>query len=407
MTSSTTLPTAVPLYGPEHAADPERSYARLRQQGAVGIAEVAPGVAVYLVVDYRAALDLLQDTDTWTKDTRNWMDRVPPDSPIRPMVEWRPSLFFADGEEHAQLRRVITDSLGLLDPAEVRQATFRYADTLIQRFSRIGVVDLVASYAYRMPLMVFNGLFGAPDDRADQLIDALSDMVTTDPATKARGEQALTTYLSELYAQKAERRGDDLTSWFIDHPRGLSPEEVVSQITIMLGAGNEALCNLIASTLVRLLSDQRYRATLTTGSLPIAHAIDEALWQEAPIANYSLHFPRAEVNFHGTVIPADAPVMVSFAAANSCPYSGAPTQSENRSGHRAHLSWAAGPHACPASSIAYLVATAAIERLISVLPDITLATDRDQLTYHSGPVFRSLTALPARFTPVASTGHTP
>ncbi|WP_377267806.1 cytochrome P450 [Peterkaempfera sp. SMS 1(5)a] len=398
----TVTPPAAPvrIYGAEHDADPSRSYELLRLQGPIGLAEIAPGVVVHLITDYRAALDLFHDTGTWSKDTRPWVDQVPPDSPIIPMVQWRPSLFFADGTQHAHLRSVITDSFSLLDPHDVRELTFRFADTLLQGFAEDGTVDLVAQYAQQLPLMVFNALFGMPDEYAPQLLQALTGMVSNDPARMADGAQSLNAYLTSLYAAKAELRGHDLTSWFIDHPNQLTPEDVLQQVIIVLGAGNEPLTNLIASTLARMLSDDRYFGTLTTGSLPIQHAIDEALWNDSPLANYSLHFPRHEVSFYGSVIPAGSPVMVSYAAANSCPHSN-PPQEGHRSGNKAHLAFAAGPHACPARSIAVLVATAAIERLTSYLPDIKLAVPADELIYRGGPVYRSLTALPARFTPLA------
>ncbi|MEV0494430.1 cytochrome P450 [Streptomyces atratus] len=398
----------VSLHGAEHAANPQRSYELLRLQGPVAEAEVAPGVVVHLVTDYRAALDLLQDTDTWTKDTRSWLPQVPQDSPIRPLVEWRPSLFFADGEAHAHLRRVITDSFGLLDPHDVRVLTFRYADTLLQEFADTGTVDLVRQYAQQLPLMVFNALFGMPDEEGPRLVWALGAMMDSDPETQAAGEQSFGAYLETLYGTKAAQRGHDLTSWFIDHPNGLNQEEAVNQILITLGAGNEPLGNLIANTLVRMLSDDRYFGTLTTGSLPIQHAIDDALWHDAPLANYSVHVPKKDVTFHGTRIPTGSPVMVSYAAANTCPHSGMPTDGY-RSGNKAHLAFAAGPHACPARDVAMLIATAAIERLLTYLPDIELDVPADKLTYRPGAVYRTLTALPARFTPLTpdADGATP
>ncbi|MFF9346260.1 cytochrome P450 [Streptomyces sp. NPDC014734] len=406
----TLIPAEAPvsLHGAEHAANPQRSYELLRRQGPVGVAEVAPGVVVNLVTDYRAALDLLQDTDTWTKDTRSWLPQVPEDSPIRPLVEWRPSLFFADGDAHAHLRRVITDSFGLLDPHDVRILTFRYADMLLQEFADIGTVDLVRQYAQQLPLMVFNALFGMPDEEGRRLVWALGAMMDSDPETQALGGQSFGAYLETLYRTKAAQRGHDLTSWFIDHPNGLNREEAVNQILITLGAGNEPLCNLIANTLVRMLSDDRYFGTLTTGSLPIQHAIDDALWHDAPLANYSVHFPRKDVTFHGTRIPAGSPVMVSYAAANTCPHSGMPTDGY-RSGNKAHLAFAAGPHACPARDVATLIATAAIERLLTYLPDIELDVPADKLTYRPGAVHRTLTSLPARFTPLTpdADGATP
>lgn len=404
--TSDTVP--VRLYGAEHAADPERSYELLRMQGPVGLAEVAPGVVVHLVTDYRAALDLLQDTDTWSKDSRPWLPQVPLDSPIRPLVEWRPNLLFADGENHAYLRKVITDSFDLLDPNDVRVLTFRYADQLLQEFADTGTVDLVSQYAQQLPLMVFNALFGMPDEYGPSLAESLDAMVDTDPERKAKGAESFGGYLATLYGTKAAQRGHDLTSWFIDHPNGLNQEEAVNQILIILGAGNEPTVNLIANTCVRMLSDERYFGTLTTGSLPVQHAIDDALWNDSPLANFSFHSPRENVTFHGTRIPAGSPVMVSYAAANSCPHAGVPADGF-RSGTKAHLAFAAGPHACPGRNLALLIATAAIERLASYLPDIELAVPAAELTYRDGPVHRTLTALPARFTPLTpdANGATP
>ncbi|MEU6349907.1 cytochrome P450 [Streptomyces sp. NPDC047072] len=402
----TTMPNAaVPLYAPEHAADPQRSFAMLREQGPVGLAEIDPGVFVWVVTDYRAALDLFHDTTrTWTKDTRGWMEHLPPDSPIMPLVQWRPSLFFTDDEQHAHLRNVVTDSFALLDPQHVRDVTRRHADTLLREFAHAGSADLVSQYARRLPLMVLNSLFGMGDEHASQLFTAIESMMSTDLHTKAAGEQSLQAYLFALYQMKAAQRGRDLTSWFIDHPSGLTPEEVINQVLITQGAAYDTLAGLIANTFLRMLSDERYRGTLTTGSLPIEHAVDDVLWRDPPLAMYSLHRPRHDITFHGRHIRAGDPVMVSYAAVNTCPYSD-PTEGGHRSDHRAHLAFAAGPHECPARSIALVVTISAIERLTSYLHDIELAVPREELTYRPHPIYRILTSLPCRFTPRSAEGQ--
>ncbi|MEW2548297.1 cytochrome P450 [Streptomyces sp. NPDC047002] len=406
---TSTIDTApVCLWGPEHAADPQRSYELLRAQGPVGLAEAAPGFVVYLVTDYRAALDLLGDTETWSKDTRPWQSRVPENSSISQPAQWRPNVTFADGDHHAYLRKVITDCFALLDPHEVRTMTFRHADTLLSGFADAGHVDLVGQYARQLPLMVFNSLFGMDDVYGPQLVEMLAAMVSSDPERIGQGAQAFGMYLNTLYELKAGRRGHDLTSWFIDHPNGLSREEATNQILLTLGAGNEPTANLIANTCVRMLSDDRYFGTLTTGSLPVQHAIDDALWNDSPVANYSFHTARRDTVLHGVRIPAGSPVMVSYAAANTCPHAGVSADGY-RSGNKAHLAFAAGPHACPARDLALLIATAAIERLATYLPDISLAVPVEELTYSEGTIHRTLTALPARFTPLTpdADGATP
>jgi cytochrome P450 len=64
-----------------------------------------------------------------------------------------------------------------------------------------------------------------------------------------------------------------------------------------------------------------------------------------------------------------------------------------------HLSWSAGPHACPVKQHTLLIATEAIERLTQWLPDLELVLPRERLTWRPGPFHRSLTALPVRFSP--------
>src|SRR5205085_1178023 len=59
-----------PLYGPEFAADPARTYSRLRRYGAVAPVELAPGVPGTLVIGYEAALEVLRDPITFPTDPR-------------------------------------------------------------------------------------------------------------------------------------------------------------------------------------------------------------------------------------------------------------------------------------------------------------------------------------------------
>ncbi|BFO18509.1 hypothetical protein SHKM778_48970 [Streptomyces sp. KM77-8] len=90
--------------------------------------------------------------------------------------------------------------------------------------------------------------------------------------------------------------------------------------------------------------------------------------------------------------------MVSYAAVNTCPHA-QQAADEQRSDHKAHLAFAAGPHACPAENIVFVVSVAAIERLMGRLPDIELTVPAATLTYQPGPIYRVLTVLPCRFTP--------
>lgn len=400
--------TPVKLYGPDFAADPHRVYAHLRQYGALAPVEIAPEVTAMLVTDYRAALDLLHDDATWSKDSREWMTTVPPDSPVMPMLMWRPNLFYADGPAHVRYRDVVVDSFKLVEPHELRARVQRATDSLIQRFGAHGEVDLIADYARLIPLLMFNSLFGLPDSYSDRLISAIGGMLDgNSPEEAAAANEAYTSYIMELVGAKKAQRGPDLTSWFMDHPHALNDEELIHNIILTMGAGNEPLANLIGNALARMLSDDRYYNTLSGGALTAHDAINEVLWNDPPLTNYSAHYPVRDVFFHGTWVRKGQLVMVSYAAANS--QFDTTGRTGPGSGGGSHLSWAAGPHACPVKRHALLIATTAIERLTAWLSDIELAVAPSTLQWRNGAFHRALVSLPARFTPITpdQAGATP
>ena len=398
MTHTETRPTA--LYGPAFAADPHGHYDRLRAHGAVAPVEIAPGVEALLVTDYQAALDVLRDAETFSKDPRAWQQTLPPDSPVLPMLGWRPTVLFSDGEVHARYRQVVTDGLALIEPHVLQARVTQVAHELIRRFDGVGTADLIAQYARQLPLFVFNTWFGVPEEHSARLVAGMSGMMeSTEKAAAAYAD-----FVSVVAGMVADRRGggrNDLTSWFLHHPAGLDNDEVVRQITLTMSAGHEPTTNLIGNSLLRILTDDRYAGSLFGGAMTAHQAIDEVLWHEPPLANFSAHYPRYDLTFHGRRIEAGQLVLVSYAAANS---QAAPAADEShlRSGESAHLAWAAGPHACPAREPALLIAITAIEQLTSRLGDLELAVPEGELVWRPGPFPRALVHLPVRFSPVVS-----
>ncbi|MFF2147972.1 cytochrome P450 [Kitasatospora sp. NPDC058190] len=392
-----TRPT--PIYGPVFAADPQLVYERLRRHGAVAPVEIAPGVDALLVTDYQAALDLLRDTDTFSKDSRAWQRTVPSDSPLLPVLGYRPTALFSDGGTHARYRAVITDGLALFEPHRLQRQVAAAAHQLIDGFAAVGRADLIAEYARRLPAFVLTTWFGVPEEQRARVVAAITGLIeSTERACAAYGE--LVGVVTAMVAERRERPRNDLASWFVTHPVALDDDEVIRQITLTMIAGHEPTTNLIGNALLRLLTDARYAGSLFGGAMTAHQAIDEVLWHEPPMANLSAHYPRYDITFHGREIRAGSLVLVSYAAANS--QAAPPTDgTELRSGESAHLAWAAGPHACPARDPALLIAITAIEQLTSRLSDLELSTPAGELLWRPGPFHRALVHLPVRFAPLA------
>nr|WP_232266704.1 cytochrome P450 [Streptomyces pactum] len=393
------------MYGPDFAADPQAVYRKLREYGPTAPVELAPGAYATLVTGYTAALEVLRSPEKFAKDARRWKaladGRVSPDNPVVPMMHYRPNCLFNDGEAHARLRQPVTDGLDRVDPNALRGYVEHSADTLIDRFAPEGEADLLGDYAKVLPLMVFQQLFGCPPELGERLVAGMSGIF--DGVDAERANAMLTEAALELIALKRRSPGADITSWMLAHPVGLTDEEMLHQIVVLMGAGTEPQQNLITNALRLLLSDDRFAGDLSGGSLPVEDALDEVLWLDPPMANYAVHYPVRDLDFAGVRLREGEPVVVSFAAANNDPA----LVTENRAGNRAHLAWSAGPHTCPGKDAARLIAAVAVEKLLDRIPDMELAVPADRLQWRPGPFHRALAALPVRFPPVPLTVSTP
>lgn len=321
------------------------------------------------------------------------------DSPVVPMMMYRPNALFTDGEQHGRLRGAISDSLARVESGTLRGYAERSADTLIDRFAPLGTADLLGEYAQVLPLLVFNHLFGCPVGHGVRLVEGMSGIF--DGVDAERANELLTTTLLDLVGLKRRRPAPDVTSWLMEHPAALTDEEMVHTLVVLMGAGTEPQQNLIANSLRLLLSDDRFAGDLSGGTLPVEDALDEVLWTDPPIANYAVHYPRHDVVYEGTLLRAGDPLVVSLAAANTDPA----LTSGRRTGNRAHLAWSAGPHTCPAQGPARLIAAVAVEKLLDRVSDIELTVPVEELQWRPGPFHRALAALPVRFPAAPTVGR--
>ncbi len=387
-----------PMFDGTFTADPQQIYDRVRAHGPAGPVELAPGVDATLVVEHETALRVLQNPSLFARDSRRWKalneGRVPLDSPILAMMAYRPNCLFTDGAVHLRLRQAVTATFDRLNMTRLRRDVEPIADFLIDQFSERGRADLINDYAKMLPLLLFNKLFGCPADIGDTLTSSLGALFDGIDVQRANAE--LTASLMRLISIKRRQPADDVTSWLIQHPAGLTDEELKDQLVMLMGAGFEPQRNLIGHALHLLLSKE---GSGGSGML-IEEAIDHVLWHNPPIANYAAHFPVRDVDLGGVIAEANSPVVISFAGANSDPALKEARESHNKG---AHLAWGAGPHSCPAKDPALVIAITAIERILNALPDLALTVPDEQLQWRPGPFQHALAALPVRFSPTPAT----
>ncbi|MGP4114010.1 cytochrome P450 [Streptomyces sp. 4N509B] len=379
---------------------PQDVYRRLRMEwGPVARVELEPGVAAWLVMGYRELLTLARTEYLFSRDARNWGDVqsgvVPPDSPLGPMMFWRPNVIGADGVEHRRLRQPLDDGVRWIDLRRMRRAVEGICVDLIASFAPRGSADLIAEYAQAIPLLALADLFGLHGAEGHELLAALAALFGSADDSQA-GNRQFEEILADIRDERAARPADDLTTYFLHHKNLATKDEVLQSMVVMISAAQETTTIWIAKTIEKMLTDPRFASRLQGGRLGITDALDEALWSDPPMTHMPARYALADTELGGHAIRRGDVLILGLAAANDDPaiHTGDPHAER---GNRAHLAFSAGPHACPARNPARTIAHTAVQTVLERLPGIRLDADPDQLASRPSPWTRCPTSLPVTF----------
>lgn len=397
------------LYGPEADADPMALYERLREEhGAVAPVLLPGDRPAWLVLGHRENLEVSRTPSLFSRDSRLWHDmregKVPPDHPLAPLTTWQPLCVFAEGEEHERLRRAVTESLSRFEARGIRRYVTRFANQLIDEFEPGGRADLVEQFADQLPMRVITQLFGMPENYGPHLVDAAKDMIRGTETAVASNDY-ITDALQELVDRKRVAPGHDVASKLIEHPAGLSDDEVREHLRVLLVSANEPTVNLIANTLRLVLTDQRFRATLAGGHMTLPDALEQVLWDEPPMTTNIGRWATGDANLAGKTIKAGDMLLLGLAAGNSDPAI-RPDRSTPMHGNRSHLAFSGGPHECPGQDLGRAIVDTGIDTLLTRLPDLRLAVPEEKLTWETALMSRRLVTMPVEFTARRSKGAT-
>ncbi|MEV5833547.1 cytochrome P450 [Nocardia sp. NPDC052112] len=363
-----------------------------KRYGSLVPVELAPGVPATLVIGYYTALRILNDPDHFPHDSRSWQQGVPEDCPVRPMLEWRPAAIRSAGLEHTRYREATVAGLGVIDLFALHTTVERIATPLINTFCQEGAADLVGQYALPLAFTVINAMLGCPQEISQRAAAGMAALMEGGDAA-VEGNKMVMDAMFELIQLKRDQPGDDIVTGLLAHHSKLDDPEMIHQVLSLFGAGMEPTQNLIVNTLRLMLTDTRFGGGILGGTMTTRDALDEVLFTDPPLSNYCITFPKQPILIEGAWLPAHQPVVISMTGSNNDPAITTGEYTDNSS----HLAWSVGPHACPARSIASLIAQDAIDQLLDALPEMRLAVPVEELEWRPGPFHRALAALPVIF----------
>ncbi|HWG25257.1 cytochrome P450 [Actinospica sp.] len=390
------------LYGPQAQSDPHGLYEKLRaEHGTVAPVQLEGGVPAWLVLGYRENTEAARSATKFTRDSRTWRGweekQIGDDSPLIPILGWRPDVMSVDGEEHQRLRSAVNDCLARFDRHGIRRHVQRYANQLIDAFIESGRADLVEEFADHLPMLVFARLIGLTEDQGPKLLEASVGIVKGGEKAVEYNNYIIGT-LRTLTEERRKVPAHDLATWMVQHESGLSDDEVLNHLRMILVAGNETTTSLISSTLRMILTDPRFRASLTGGLMTLPDAVEQMLWDEPPLMVCPARFATHDMQFGGQEIKEGDLLVLGFAAGNMDPEI-RPDLDAPMHGNRSHLAFSRGPHECPGQDIGRAITDTGVDVLLSRLPDLQLAVPEEQLSWSSGTWSRHLDVLPVQFAP--------
>ncbi len=307
------------------------------------------------------------------------------------------------GDEHLTYRKLATPAFRSRAVASYeRDGLATLAHELIDRFIDRGEADLMPEFAARFPYLVISRLLGLPREREDEFHDWAIAMLrfqeNRDRAMQAQRE--LTAYVAPIVAARRREPRNDVISGLVqasDGGRGLSDEEVLSHVRLLLPTGGETTHGTLGNLIFALLTHEDAWRRICADASAAAGAVDEVLRWESSIAVLPRMSATESIEFRGCRMPANAWVLFAIAGANRDPDVFAdPDRFDIDRDCGEALTFGPGLKSCPGMHLARKNLTVAVQTLAERVPNLRLLDQRSAQPRRS--VLRCPTALQACWT---------
>jgi cytochrome P450 len=394
----------------EHLEDPYPYYAWAREAEPVLF---SPDLQMWCVTRYEDVSAMLGDPKTFSS-TGTIPDLGEPIPEVKAaLAGYRQprNLLNMDPPEHAALRGIVRQVFSPRRVAAMEPAVREVTASVIDAFAADAHADLIAQFAYPLPLTVIFRLLGIPALDMDLLRGWTSDLKLLHLARRlpaerqvqlARNVVAYQEYIEDLTSDRRSAPGEDLVSYLIearaqDGAAPLPEFQVADQVQGLVIAGHETSANALGNILHLLLAEPaRWRAICDDPGM-IEVAVEEGLRVDTAVSGMIRTVTRP-VTVGGVQLPEGARLFLLYGSANTDEraFPDAGQFRLDRTGQPAHLAFGRGIHYCAGAPLARLEARVALEELTRRLPTLRLDPDA-RLRHVPTPLFRGFASLPARW----------
>jgi cytochrome P450 len=326
------------------------------------------------------------------------------DEPVyRSMRHW---MLQQDPPDHTRLRGLVVGAFTARRVEDMRPRIQQIVDARLDRLARMGRVDLIADFAFPLPVTVICEMLGIPEEHHGFFFTgARTGGRLLDPVPLTRAELdaanasslASAEYFRSLLDLRRRQPGEDLTTQLLqaeEEGNKLSSEELIANINLLFGAGHETTVNLIGNGLLALYRNPDQLRLLRANPTLIGNAIEELLRYDSSVQlTGRVSLETTEIG--GVHVAKGESVLCLLGAANRDPAVYAePDRLDIERRNVRPMSFGGGIHFCLGAQLARIEAEIAIASLLRRLPHLTL-DDAQHPQWRPTFVLRGLQRLPA------------
>ena len=370
--------TVAPVFAPDDPvflADPYPAFAALREKGEVHRHD---GLGLAVAVSHAAASAVLRDR----RLGRLWTDATPLERFASFNLLHRYSLLESEPPAHTRLRRLIAGAFARGHVERLRPMVTELAgglvDELAGRIAADGEADLLQLLAQPLPISVIAGLLGVPVADGPYLVSLSNTIVTMyeyglPEGERDRAERAAAEFVDYVRDVAAGPLSDDLVS---DLRRdGLSADELVGTVVLLLMAGHEATVNVLGNGVYALLTHRDQWERLVGRPDLLDTCVEELIRFDAPLQIFE-RTATADVEIAGCAVRRGDRIAALLGAAARDPkvFPDPDTLDIGRTPNP-HLGFGLGIHYCVGAPLARVEIAAALAALTARLPGLHLAAE--------------------------------
>jgi cytochrome P450 len=400
-------------FDPAWMTDPYPVYARLRERSPIHRSPLG----FWVFTRHADCLSILRDRSA-SSDTRGRDN--PPAGGLAPDPAGQPTLddaldelipfIFRDPPDHTRLRGLVQKAFTPRVIQALRPRIEQICAELLDAALARSQTDLVADYAYPLPVRVITEILGVPpEDRTEfqRWSDALAhgldpEFLLSPEAVRQRtaGMLSFVQYFADLISYRRANPGDDLISRLIqaeEHGEVLTQTELIATCLLLLVAGHETTVSLISGGALTLAQHPDQLARFRDDPAVAATGVEEMLRFVSPVQLTTRIATRA-MRFGDFVVDEGDACMLLIGSANRDPdvFAEPDTVDVGRADNP-HLGFGLGIHHCLGAPLARLEARIALRALAGRARRWECTTD--QLAYKDNIALRGLASLPVVLTP--------